>query len=489
MTISRILILLGAAVQATAQIAGPAYSIDTPRPINPAANTTTPSAQAAQSQNPYLGSTPSGKATGETISLSLQGAIDRGLRYNLGLVETNRGSAAARAQRVRALAAMLPQISARGEQSFQRLSFKEIGIKLPPIPGFPGLPSASDPFSYQDARINASVSLYSRELRSRYTQQKSAEEASGLTVKDSRDIVVYAVGTAYFQVAGSAARVETAQAQLASAQEADRQLADQVKSEVSPEIDSIRAQVERQTSEQRLINARNAFEKDKLTLARVIGLPSEQSFSVSGGSSYAALPELTTEQATGEALASRSDLASAEATVRSAEAAVRAEKAQRLPVLGLNANYGAAGVNLGHMDQVYTVSGTVSVPLYTGGRIRADIDDAEAELERRRSEYEDLKSRIAYDVRVAMLDAQASESSVKVALSNQSLAGRALTQAEDRYGNGVTNYLEVIQAQEAVASAGENYVESLYSFNIAKIALARAMGLAEKRVQDFFQGK
>jgi len=487
MTLLRILVLTGFA--ASTAMAQSGYSISTPRPINPAANTTTPSAQAAQSQNPYLGSTPSGAANSQTLQLSLQDAIARGLHYNLGLVETNQAGATARAQRLRALSAILPQISARGEQAFERLSLKEIGIKLPPIPGFPGLPSATDPFGYQDARVSGSMSLYNSELRNRYAQQKNAEEAAALNIKDSRDIVVYAVGTAYLQVVGSAARVGTAEAQLASSQEADRQLADQVKSEVSPEIDSLRAQVQRQTAEQSLVNARNSLEKDKLTLGRVIGLPADQKFTLTSGVSYVPLPDFTKELAGDEALRSRADLASAAATVKAAESAVRAEKGQRLPVLGVSANYGAGGVNPGHMDQLYTVSGTVSVPIYTGGRIQADIEEAQADLARRRSEYEDLKGRIVYDVRVAMLDAQASESGVKVALSNQSLAAKALTQAEDRYANGVTNYLEVIQAHEAVASAGENYIESLYSFNIAKVALARAMGLADKRVQDFFQGK
>ena len=489
MNLSRIFLLLGTAGLSAAQTAGPGYSIETPRPINPAANTTSPSALATQAQNPYLGSTPSGKASGGTLQLSLQNAVERGLRYNLGLVETSQAGASARAQRLRALSALLPQISARGEQAFERLSFKEIGIKLPSIPGFAGLPSASDPFSYQDARVSVSMPLFSAELRSRYAQQKSAENASSLNIKDARDIVVYAAGTAYLQVVESAARVDTAQAQLASAQEADRQLADQVKAEVSPEIDSIRAQVERQTAEQRLTNARNSLEKDKLTLGRIIGLPADQAFMPVSGGTYVALPPLTNEAATEEALRSRADLASADATMHAAELAVRSEKAQRLPVLGLNANYGGAGVTVGHMDQVYTVSGTVTVPLYTGGRIQADIAEAQSDLARRRSEYEDLKGRIAYDVRVAMLDARASESSVTVASSNQALAARALGQAEDRYANGVTNYLEVIQAREAVAAAGENYIGSLYSFNVAKVALARAMGLAEKRVQDFFQGK
>ena len=489
MTISRILFFLSAATSVFAQAGALGYSIATPRPIDPSSNSTSPSALAAQSLNPYLGSTPVGKATGGTIQLSLQAAIDRGLRYNLGLIDSNQAGAGARAQRLRALSALLPQISARGEQTFERLSFKEIGIKLPPIAGFAGVPSASDPFGYQDARVTATMPVYSAELRDRYAQSKSLDDASRFNIKDARDIVVYAVGTAYLQVVGSAARVETAEAQLASAEEADRQLADQVNSEVSPEIDSIRAQVEMQTARQRLVNARNSLEKDKLTLARIIGLPADQQFALTDGATFVPLAGRTAERAGEDALTSRADLASAGASLRAAELAVHAEKAQRLPVVGFSADYGAAGVNTARMNQVYTVSGSVSIPLYTGGRIQADVAEAQAGLAQRRAEYEDLKGRIAYDVRVAMLDAQASESGVKVALSNQSLAARALAQADDRYENGVTNYLEVIQAREAIAAAGENYIESLYSFNIAKVALARAMGLAEKRVQDFFQEK
>jgi outer membrane protein TolC len=155
----------------------------------------------------------------------------------------------------------------------------------------------------------------------------------------------------------------------------------------------------------------------------------------------------------------------------------------------LSANYGGGGSNLGNFNQVYEVSGNVAVPIYTGGRIRADIGQAEADLTRRRAEYQDLKGRIAYDVRVAWLDVSASESSVKVAEGNRSLAERALAQSRDRYSNGVTNYLEVVQAQEVVAGANENYIQSLYSFNVAMISLARAMGNADTRLQQLLGGK
>ncbi len=201
------------------------------------------------------------------------------------------------------------------------------------------------------------------------------------------------------------------------------------------------------------------------------------------------LAGMTNEAATAEALNSRTDLRSAEASLRAAESALRAQRAQRLPVLSLGANYGGAGTNLGNFNQVYTVSGQVSVPIFTGGRIKADIDQAQADLARRQAEYEDLKGRVAYDVRIAWLDLSASDSSVKIAERNKALSERALTQSTDRYTNGVTNYLEVVQAQEAMTLAGENYVQSLFSFNVALISLARAMGGADTGLPQLLGGK
>src|SRR5258708_10682268 len=189
-------------------------SIATPRPINPAASTTNPSALATQGQNPYLGSTPAGKVTDEVVSLSLGDAVDRGLSYNLGLIESKQGTAEVRAQRLRTLSALLPNLSAKGEQAFENISLKEAGLKLPPIPGFPGLPATTGAFNYQDARVSVAQSVYNAELHDRYGAQKSAEQASALSTRDARDVVVYAVGIAYLQVVASAARVETAQAQL-----------------------------------------------------------------------------------------------------------------------------------------------------------------------------------------------------------------------------------------------------------------------------------
>ena len=464
------------------------YSVATPRPISPAEGTTNPSAQATQSQNPYLGSVPS-ENTGARIELTLKNAIERGLRFNLGLIESNQASASTRAERLRVLSALLPQLSADGSQVYENISFKEIGLKLPAIPGFPGLPSTSGGFGYQDARLSLTQSIYNPQLLNEYRSRRDAERASSLNVKDSRDVVLFAVGTAYVQAIASAARVETARAQLASAVELDRLTVDHVKSELSPEIDSIRAEVERQSAEQRLVNATNQFEKDKLVLGRIIGLAIDQDFSVIDPLSYRPLSGITNETATAEALRSRADLRSAEASLHAAESSLRAQKSQRLPTVSVNANYGGAGINVGDFAQVYTVAGTISVPIYTGGRIQADIEQAQADLARREADYEDLKGRVAYDVRIAWLDLSASDSSVRVAQGNTALAQQALTQSKDRYANGVTNYLEVVQAQEAVTLASENYIQSLFSFNVAMISLARAQGGAETRLAELLGGK
>jgi len=483
--------LLAAGAAAAYAQTGPAYasaySITTPKPISPAEGTTTPSAQAAQRQNPYLGSVPA-NSTGTTLRLSLKDAIARGLRYNLGLVESEHAGSDVGAERLRALSALLPQISASARQAYENISYQEIGLKLPAIPGLPALPATSGGFGYQDVRVAMSQRLFDRELRQRFQARKEDAQASALSVKDARDVVVLAVGTAYFQVAASAARVETAKAQVASAQEFDQLTSNRVKSEVSPEIESLRAQVERQSAGQRLTNVTNQLEIDKLTFARITGLAIDQQFELTDTPSPARVADMTLEAATAEALRGRADLASTEAAVRAAESTLRAEKAQRLPVISFNANYGGGGSNVASFNQVYQLAGAISVPLYTGGRISADIGQAQADLERRRAEYQDLRGRIAYDVRVAWLDASASQSSVQVAENNRALAGRALVQSRDRYTNGVTNYLEVVQAQEAIAASNENYIQSLYSLNVATISLARAMGAAETRLPQLLQG-
>jgi outer membrane protein TolC len=464
--------------------ASPAFgSIATPRPINPATDTTNPSARVTQTLNPYLGSTPEGKVVDGEIRISLEDAIARGLRFNLGLIDSQQADAGVRAEREHALSLLLPQISARAQQSYEQLSFKALNIKLPPRAGFQ-LPPTSGGFGYSEGDILAHSAVVNLELWNRYKEQRALESASALSTKDARDIVVYAVGTAYFQVLASEARLATAHAALASAQELNDQVADQYKSEVSPEIDALRARVELRTAGQRVVDATNDLEKDKLTLDRVTGIPLAQKWTAGREYGYTALPNQGDE--TQRAEETRADVASAKQETLAAELSVKAARDERLPQVSFDGSYGGGGANPANYNQVYAVQGTVSVPLFTSGRIRSDKHAAEAALVQRRAAYRDIQGRADYDVRIARLDAQSSDSAVKVAAENRTLAERALTQSKDRFSNGVTNYLEVLEAEEALVAANENYIASLFSYNVAKISLARAMGSAETRLPAFF---
>jgi outer membrane protein TolC len=433
----------------------------------------------AQPANPFHGSVPAPTDQSEPLTLSFDEAIALGLRYNLGVIESEHVSAEARAGRLSALAALLPAVSGRAGQVFERLSLLEVGLTLP------GLPSATDPFQYQDARIAFSQSIYSGELRNRHRAAAASERAASFTAKDAHDIVVLTAGAAYLQIQANVARLDSAIAQLASAQELDRLSGDRVRAELAPEIDALRAHVERQVAEQRVITARTDLEKSKATLTRAIGLPANHIFGVEAPAAFGA-PTVTEASAMESALQSRADLASAQARLEAAELALRALRAQQQPTFAISGDYGVGGDHTA-FNQVYTVALGVSVPIFTGGRIRADVVRAESEVGSRRAEYDDLKGQVVYDIHVAWLDLTSATTSVTVAESNRRLADRALVQAEDRYANGVTNYLEVVQAQESVAQASENYVANVYAVNLARLTLARAMGGTETRVKELFR--
>jgi outer membrane protein TolC len=458
-------------------------SIATPRTINPAGNSNTPSSLAGQQQNPFLGSVPTGKATAEPIDLSLLDAVGRGLRFNLGVIENQASLNQAQAQRLRALSAMLPNVSAILRQNLDELSRVAIGLKIP------GIPASTGQFSYQESYVAFSANGLNAESAYRLRAAQRSAEAEKYSLEDARDVVVLAVGTAYLQVIASQSRLATAQAQLEVARTLEEQTANQVRSGLSAEIDGSRATVERQTDEQRLIVSQANLDKDKLTLARLIGLPAGQQFRITSTAPYQSWSGPGLSAALDQAKQGRSDLKSALMSAEAAGLQKKASQFERLPGLSVNGYYGQIGTTLGHADQTYTVAATVLLPIFTGGRIRADIKDSSAQLERKQSEYQDLAGRVDYEVRNAFTDLNAADSAVHVAESNQRLAQKTLEQARDRFANGVTNNLEVVEAQQDVAAANENYIASLFAHNLAKLALLRALGTAQHDMNLYLGGK
>ena len=480
-----IVILAALAPSAVAQQNSASFelgSIATPRTINPAANSTTPSSLAGQQQNPFLGSVPTGTLSPEPISLSLPDAITRGLRYNLGVIENQVSLRQAHAQRLRALSAMVPSVSALLRQNLDDLNRVAIGLKIP------GLPASTGQFGYQEGYLAFSDSGLNLDSLYRYRASKQTAEAQRLQLEDAGNVVALAVGTAYLQVESSEARVETAKAELESARELEAQALNRVSSGLAAEIDGFRATVQRQTSEQRLTVAAANFDKDKLTLARLIGLPSGQEFNTISKAAYQPWTGGDLKSALVQARGDRADIKSAQATATATQLSKRAAQLERAPGFSVSGYYGSIGPNLARSDSTYSLVATISLPIFTGGRIRSDIQDASAQLDRRQSEYADLVGRVDYEVRNAFTDLLAADSAVKVAEKNSQLAQRTLEQARDRFQNGVTNNLEVIEAQQNVAAANENYISSLFAHNLAKLTLLRALGSAQKDVNRYLGG-
>ena len=448
-----------------------------------------PSGQAlpgAQGVSPFAGSVASKPVPG-IISISLQDAIDRGLKQNLGVLLSNADIQSARGQRWEQLSALLPHVAAGPYIDVSKSNLAEVGFSFKA----PGLtfPTSVGPFSYFDARLNLTQSLFDWKSISNARAAGENLKSAEYTYKDARDLVVLAVGFTYLQAIADEARIETVKAQVETAQAVYNQASDQVNAGTSPAIDGLRAKVELQSRQQQLIQATNDFAIQKLTVARVIGLAPGQEFDLTDKSLYQPFEGLSVEDALERAYASRSDYQAAMVEVRAAEFSRKAAEAGYFPSLSLNSDYGAAGSHPSTATQVFDVRGTLSIPIFQGGSVHGQILQAEARLVESRERLANLRGQIDSDVRSALLNLQSSAEQVEVARSNIQLAEATLAQSRDRFSAGVTDTVEVVQSEQTVASAHDQYISSLYTYNYAKITLARALGMAEEGVKQFFKGK
>ena len=258
---------------------------------------------------------------------------------------------------------------------------------------------------------------------------------------------------------------------------------------MSPGIEVLRAQVELQALQQRLIVAEDQFAKDKLALARAIGLPLGQEFALTDGMSYLPLPTMSLDETVQRAYKERPDLQSAQSRVQSAESERKAARAGHLPTLDFSADYGTIGQRPWENHGTFTVATILRIPLYLGGGVRGRILEADVFVQQRKAELEDLRGKIYYDIRSAFLDLKAAADRVTVAQSAVKLAEEQVLQSQDRFRAGVTNNVEVVQAQQAQATANENYISSLQAHSAAKLALARAIGISEAGYDQFLRGE
>jgi outer membrane protein TolC len=447
---------------------------------------TPPTISLPGTQSPFQGSAPEGNATSEVLQIGFNDAIDRGLRNNLGLLLAGDQAQAARGERWRQLAELLPNVGARAQEAVQTESLAALGLK-PSVFHAP-LPRVLGPFNYFDLRASLSQSLFN--FRSLENERVASErlKVAQFNLKDARELVVLAVGNSYLQSIAAAARVDTAEAQVKAAQALYQKASDQQKAGLTPAIDALRSQVEMQARQQQLILARNQLAKSSLSVARIIGLPPGQQFVLTEKAPYEALTPLPLEAYLQHAYKERADYQGALAQVHAAELSRKAAQAGHYPTIDLNANYGDIGVTPAHSNGTWQVIGGVNIPIFAGNRVHADVLEADAQLKQARSQLGDLRGRIDYEVRAALLDLNAAAEQVEVARSSVDLAEQTLAQSQDRFAAGVADNLEVVQAQESVAAAHETYIQSLYAHNLAKVELAYAIGDAEQGVKRYLKG-
>ncbi len=481
--------LPGGAV-AFAQYSPPA----TPAPYNPIALAEVTGAprtaiQAGQnsyqslSQNPYLGGVPSGKLSAAPVELSLEAAVNLGLRQNLGGVLATDAVTDARGEKWQELSDLLPNVVTDTGFGVHQVNIKAaFGLSIH------GVPPIIGPFGYFDSRAYLTQSVFDwasiERARSSQADLKSAQFSS----KDARELVVLVIVSNYLLVIADQSEVESATSQRDTARTLSQQASDQKTAGLASAVDVLRAQVQLQSREQKLIVAQNDLAKQKLALARAIGLPLDQQFEATTRVPYQELTPSSLDEAIQSAYRERADFQSQINRVRSAELARKAASAERYPSLGAEADYGLSGVNPGSSHGTVDAAATLRIPLFQGGRVHGDVLRAEASLTEERQRLEDSRAKIDLEVRDAYLDLEAAAQEVSVEESAVTLATETLKQSRDRFSSGVTDNVEVVQAQEALAIATDAYIGSLYSYNVAKISLARATGVAESRYSAYLGG-
>lgn len=429
-----------------------------------------PAGLRAQAANPFQGSVATGEVSSQPIGLSLEDAIQRGLKTNLGILLSGTQTEEARGERLSQLQALLPSVDASAKETVMQPDLPAQGLRVP------GFPTMLGPFGFTDIRASLSWSLVDVHSLRDYLAARHNFASAQLTAQDARDLVVLTVGNAYLLVLADQTRVSSAEAQVATSKVSLDQAIANHKAGTAPLLDELRARVDYQTQEQQLIVARDDLEKDKLALARTIGLPLAQKFTLTDTAPYAVFDKIDVDQAIRQAHANRKDLMAMIEQTRAAEQQRKAATAERLPSVQANVDYGDIGTTLAHSHGTVDASGTISVPIFKEFALRGDAQVAQARLDTANDQLSDKNAQVDADVRDALLDIESAQKQVQVARSSMELANEALKEAQERYASGVSDNLAVSQAQQAVAQANDQYVASLYRDNVAKLSLARALG-------------
>jgi outer membrane protein TolC len=455
---------------------------------------------AAQAQNPssaadpYWGSVTVQPVTEDTLKLSLDDAVHRGLQNNLGLREAEENELALKGEKNQALQEFLPTIKFSADTGYYQHDLVALGFS-PDILGefkflFPGgkIPPGLKLITKDDlteAQLHFDWTLFSGPVIAGWKAAGAAQRAAYFAKMTARGQVVQDVATQYLRAIADGSEVENAEAQVAEAQVLfnHAHLAHLAGTEAN--LDELRAQVQLQTQEQAEIAARNQLEKDLILLKREIGIDPGQKIELTDLSPYNELALETPEEVLAVAYKDRQDYQNLQNQLLEFKAAHNAYRSQRLPTLKFSSYYGTSTVDGAGTRGNFTAVGTLSLPLFREAGLRGDEDAAQAQLGAVRAQLDDLRVHIDQQVRSALLDAAADAKLVDVARSNVDLATRALSDETDRVNAGVDDNLPLVTAQAALATAESNLVETTYQYNVSKIQLARSCGVLEQQYRIY----
>ncbi|HEY4009820.1 MAG TPA: TolC family protein [Acidobacteriaceae bacterium] len=442
-----------------------------------------PQTGAAGMDQSFHGSLVSGTATAEVLPLGLDDAIQRGLRQNLGLILQSSNEKNANGQRLQELQRLLPTVTGAASYEVEQVNLAAYGLK------FPGINPIVGPFQVVDFRAYLTQNLVNLQALENYIAARHNFEAAKLTAQDARELVVLTVGNTYLLCLADESRISAVQAEMATSKVSLDQATQAHEAGTSPRLDVLRSQVDYQNEQQQLIATQNQLAKDKLSLARAIGLPLDQRFDLSDKEPFAALDTPDPEQAFQQALKQRKDLAAATEQLKGTEAGKKAAFDEQLPVASFSGDFGDLGTTPAHSHGTYSAVGQVSAPILQIAKTHGDEQVAAAQYDQAKAKLSDQIQQVNQDVRDAILDIQNAAKLVDAARSNVELASEALNEAQQRFKAGVSDSLPVSQSLSQLEQANDQYISALYQHNVAKLSLARALGVSSTNYKDYLGGK
>ena len=427
-------------------------------------------AQGTGRQNPLPGNAPSG-----VMRLTLDQSVALALKQN----PTAQIAIITAAQSVQdknvVRADLLPQANLSVSDTAERINVEAFFGKK-----FPGIPQHAGPFQVFSAGPTFSAPVFDLTLFRRYQAARETANASKSDSLSTREQVILLVVSQYIGTLRAVANVQASQSRVELAQALYDQAADVQKEGVGTGIDTLRANVELQNEKQRLLEAQADRDTSLFGLSRLLNLDPRQVIELGDSLSFFETPQPEVVASIDSALAERQEWKALQEQLKSAGFQKKASSESRLPRLDFNGNWAYLGGSSTTGIPTYNYEAAVTVPLFTGGRIHAEIVRADLEIQRLQQQEDDLRNQIALEVKTALLNLDSARSQVTVANLGMQLSKEEVDQARDRFRAGVANNIEVIQAQDSLARANDNQIAALYRFNQARADYARSIGQMEK---------